>query len=256
MKQPGMRSPGFAPEVAATTAPPFGPEVVRVVGVERVYPLGHERVYALRGINVSARAGELVGLMGRSGSGKTTLLNIIGGLDKPSGGTVLIKGQDISRLSDGQLTALRRSTIGYVFQSFALLPVLSAIENVELPMHIAGLGRNERRNRAIELLRLVGLGRRMHHRPFEHSGGEQQRVAIARALANRPSLLLADEPTGELDSTTGLQIMGLFRYIVTSEPDVAVVIATHDPTITQIAHVTYEISDGLINRLAATPAAE
>ncbi len=226
-----------------------GEELVRVVGVERVYPLGREQVVALRGINLSVRAGQLVGLMGRSGSGKTTLLNIIGGLDKPTGGTVFVRGHDLSRLSDSALTALRRATIGYVFQSFALIPVLSALENVELPMHIAGIGRRDRHRRAVELLQLVGLGRRMHHRPFELSGGEQQRVAIARALANRPSLILADEPTGELDSTTGLQIMTLFRYIVTNEPEVAVIIATHDPTITQIAHLTYEISDGVINRL-------
>ena len=226
-----------------------GEEIIRVEKVERIYPLGHELVTALRGINVTVRTGQLVGLMGRSGSGKTTLLNIIGGLDKATHGSVYLRGQDISRLSDSALTELRRSTIGYVFQSFALLPVLSAIENVELPMHIAGIGRVDRYRRAVELLKLVGLGRRMHHRPFELSGGEQQRVAIARALANQPSVILADEPTGELDSTTGLQIMTLFRYIATSDQRVAVVIATHDPTITQIAHVTYEISDGFINEL-------
>jgi putative ABC transport system ATP-binding protein len=227
-----------------------GAEIIRVEQVERVYALGHEAVPALKGINLSVRTGQLVGLMGRSGSGKTTLLNIIGGLDKATRGTVYINGQDISRLSDSALTELRRTTIGYVFQSFALIPVLSAVENVELPMHIAGISRSARHQRAVELLQLVGLGRRMHHRPFELSGGEQQRVAIARALANQPSVILADEPTGELDSTTGLQIMSLFRYIATSDQNVAVVIATHDPTITQIAHVTYEISDGVINRLA------
>ncbi len=227
----------------------FGDEILRVVGVERVYPLGHERVTALSGINLSVRTGQLVGLMGRSGSGKTTLLNIIGGLDRPTGGHVYLNGKDILTLSDGQLTRVRRETIGYVFQSFALIPVLSAVENVELPMHIAGLGRSDRRRRAIELLQMVGLGKRMNHRPFELSGGEQQRVAIARALANRPTLILADEPTGELDSTNGLQIMSLFRSIAVSEKGVAVVVATHDPTIIQIAHVTYEISDGVINQL-------
>lgn len=240
-------------EAAAAVVPQTGDEIIRVDNIERVYPLGHEKVYALRGINVSVRAGQMVGLMGRSGSGKTTLLNIIGGLDKGTGGTVFLKGQDVSRLSDSALTALRRSTIGYVFQSFALIPVLSAIENVELPMHIAGIGRVERHRRAVDLLQMVGLGKRMHHRPFELSGGEQQRVAIARALANRPSVILADEPTGELDSNTGLQIMSLFRHIVVAEPDVAVVIATHDPTITQIAHVTYEIVDGVITRIEKAP---
>ena len=187
--------------------------------------------------------------MGRSGSGKTTLLNIIGGLDRPTAGHVYLNGRDILTLSDIELTRVRRATIGYVFQSFALIPVLSAIENVELPMHIAGVGRTERRRRAIELLQLVGLGKRMSHRPFELSGGEQQRVAIARALANRPALILADEPTGELDSANGLLIMSLFRNIATSQKGVAVVIATHDPTIIQVAHLTYEISDGVINRV-------
>jgi ABC-type lipoprotein export system ATPase subunit len=249
-----MIDPG--PKTTTNGAAPASPrEILRVEGVERVYPLGRERVSALRGINLSVQTGQMVGLMGRSGSGKTTLLNIIGGLDRPTAGRVFINGKDLLTLSDVDLTKVRRATIGYIFQSFALIPVLSAIENVELPMHIAGLGRGDRRKRAIELLQLVGLGRRMGHRPFELSGGEQQRVAIARALANRPSLLLADEPTGELDSTTGLQIMSLFRQIVVTERDVAVIIATHDPTITQIAHVTYEISDGVMNRLDTNPIA-
>ena len=234
--------------------PSVGEEIVRVENVQRIYQLGHEQVTALRGINLSVRAGQMAGLMGRSGSGKTTLLNMIGGLDKPTHGKIFIKGQDLSKLSDSDLTALRRELIGYVFQSFALIPVLSAIENVELPMHIAGVSRKDRQKRAIELLQLVGLAKRMHHRPFELSGGEQQRVAIARALSNRPVLMLADEPTGELDSVTGFQIMTLFRFIATNE-NVAVIICTHDPTITQIAHLTYEISDGLINRLDAPPSA-
>ena len=233
------------------TTDTFGDEILRVEGVERVYPLGHERVTALKGINLSVRTGQLVGLMGRSGSGKTTLLNIIGGLDRPTAGHVFLNGRNILTLSDIDLTRVRRATIGYVFQSFALIPVLSATENVELPMHIAGVGRSERRRRAIELLQLVGLGKRMSHRPFELSGGEQQRVAIARALANRPALILADEPTGELDSANGLLIMSLFRNIATSQRGVAVVIATHDPTIIQVAHVTYEISDGVINQVQA-----
>ena len=235
------------------SADEIGDEILRVAAVERIYPLGHDRVMALQGINLSVRTGQLVGLMGRSGSGKTTLLNIIGGLDRPTSGHVYLNGRDILTLSDVDLTKVRRATIGYVFQSFALIPVLSAIENVELPMHIAGTGRTERRRRAIELLQRVGLGKRMSHRPFELSGGEQQRVAIARALANRPALILADEPTGELDSANGLAIMALFRNVATSQTGVAVVVATHDPTIMQIAHVTYEISDGVINRLD-TPA--
>ncbi|HLZ07007.1 MAG TPA: ABC transporter ATP-binding protein [Chloroflexota bacterium] len=237
--------------LAGRAGPPdqVGEEILRVSEVERIYPLGHDRVTALKGINVSVRTGQLVGLMGRSGSGKTTLLNIIGGLDRPTAGHVFLNGRDILTLSDIELTKVRRATIGYVFQSFALIPVLSAIENVELPMHIAGLGRSERRRRAIELLQLVGLGKRMNHRPFELSGGEQQRVAIARAMANRPALILADEPTGELDSANGLAIMSLFRNIAASQKGVAVVVATHDPTIMQIAHVTYEISDGVITQV-------
>jgi putative ABC transport system ATP-binding protein len=243
------------PAPIAPPPPATSDEIIRVEGVERVYPLGHERVYALQGINLSVRTGQMVGLMGRSGSGKTTLLNIIGGLDQPTAGKVYLAGRDVSKLGDGALTTLRRDTIGYVFQSFALIPVLSALENVELPMHIAGVGRGERHRRAIELLELVGLRRRMNHRPFELSGGEQQRVAIARALSNRPSLILADEPTGELDSVTGLQIMGLFRQVVVTQPGVAVIIATHDPTITQIAHITYEISDGVIHAITPLGAA-
>ena len=235
--------------VSRAETPTVGEEIVRVVDVQRIYPLGHEQVAALKGINLSVRTGELVGLMGRSGSGKTTLLNIIGGLDKATTGKVFVRGSDVTQLSDSTLTELRRRMIGYVFQSFALIPVLSAVENVELPMHIAGVSRSERHRRAVELLQLVGLGKRMSHRPFELSGGEQQRVAIARALSNRPSLILADEPTGELDSTTGLQIMSLFRYIATTE-NVAVIVVTHDPTITQIAHRTYEISDGVVNQIA------
>ncbi|MGH2458462.1 MAG: ABC transporter ATP-binding protein, partial [Chloroflexota bacterium] len=159
---------------AAEAVPLAGEEIVRVVGVERVYPLGHDKVTALKGINLSVHTGELVGLMGRSGSGKTTLLNIIGGLDQATAGKVFVKGTDVTQLSDVALTELRRRTIGYVFQSFALIPVLSAVENVELPMHIAGVSRAERHNRAVELLQLVGLSKRMSHRPFELSGGEQQ----------------------------------------------------------------------------------
>jgi ABC-type lipoprotein export system ATPase subunit len=223
-------------------APDGGEEIIRVEHIERVYPLGHEKVYALRGINITVRAGQLVG---RSGSGKTTLLNIIGGLDKGTSGTVYLKGQDISRLSDSALTALRRSAIGYVFQSFALIPVLSAIENVELPMHIAGIGRRERQRRAVELLQMVGLAKRMHHRPFELSGGEQQRVAIARALANRPSVILADEPTGELDTATGRELIALLSHVVATE-GVTLIVATHDAAVTAAAHLVYHIADGRV----------
>ena len=226
--------------------------VVRVVGVERVYRLGQERVHALKGINLEVQRARLVALMGRSGSGKTTLLNIIGGLDKPDAGEVYLEGRALHKLSDNELTQLRRERIGFVFQSFALVPVLTALENVELPMHIAGVPRRERHQRAVELLHLVGLGKRMHHRPFELSGGEQQRVSIARALSNRPALIVADEPTGELDSVTGLTILKLFYQIATE--GTTVIMATHDPTVSEIAHETYDLVDGYVSLRQLDPA--
>ena len=222
--------------------------VVQTVNVVRTYELGGEKVHALKGITMSVGRGELVALMGRSGSGKTTLLNLIGGLDKPTSGQIILDGVDTSALDDGQLTELRRHKIGFIFQSFALLPVLSAFENVELPLHVAGVGRRERQKRATEVLDLVGLTKRVNHRPYELSGGEQQRVAIARSLANRPALVLADEPTGELDSVTGLQILRLFRQIVEVE-GVTVVAATHDPTFQEVVDYVCRISDGTL----ATP---
>ncbi len=219
--------------------------VVRVVGVERIYRTGSDSVHALKGVNLEVPRGRMVALMGRSGSGKTTLLNLIGGLDQPDAGEIYIEGRQLKALNDNELTRLRRMRIGFVFQSFALLPVLSALENVELPMHIAGVGRRERQKRARELLELVGLSRRMHHRPFELSGGEQQRVGIARALANNPALILADEPTGELDSVTGLQILKLFHRIAVTE-NVTVVLATHDATAAEVAMDTYDLVDGVL----------
>jgi putative ABC transport system ATP-binding protein len=221
--------------------------VVRVHDVERVYKTGSDSVYALRGVNLDVPRGRMVALMGRSGSGKTTLLNIIGGLDIPDGGEIYVEGRNLKSLPDNELTELRRMRIGFVFQSFALLPVLSAFENVELPMHIAGMSRRDRQTRAKELLELVGLSKRMHHRPYELSGGEQQRVGIARALANRPALIIADEPTGELDSVTGLQILKLFLRIVTDE-GVTVVLATHDATAAEVATDTYDLVDGLLSK--------
>jgi ABC-type lipoprotein export system ATPase subunit len=193
--------------------------------------------------------------MGRSGSGKTTLLNIIGGLDQPSTGEVSLYGQPLSRLSQERLTLLRRNQIGFIFQSFALLPILSAWENVELPLRIAGVrsGR-ERRRRAEEALALVGLERWAKHRPAEMSGGQQQRVAIARSLVTRARLLLADEPTGELDSTTGRNILQLLREIVRSE-GVTLVIVTHDPTVREFADQIYELRDGQIASSGPQPVA-
>ena len=219
--------------------------ILRVRSVAHSYQTGGGRIQALESIDLDVYAGQLVGLMGRSGSGKTTLLNIVGGLDKPDAGGVWLAGEKLTEKSERDLTLTRRHQIGFVFQSFALLPILSARENVELPMHIAGMRRSERLKRSEQLLSLVGLGKRMNHRPFELSGGEQQRVGIARALANRPPLVLADEPTGELDSITGLRILRLFRYIATQE-SIALVVATHDATITEVADVTYRIRAGRI----------
>ena len=227
--------------------PAVGEPLVVCENVSRIYHLGGEDVYAVRDVSCEIPAGRLVALRGRSGSGKTTLLNIISGLDKPSRGRSHILGHETTRMHDRELTELRRHFIGFIFQSFALLPVLSAFENVELPLRIAGVGARDRNRRTTELLELVGLGRRMHHRPFELSGGEQERVAIARSLANEPGLIVADEPTGELDSVTGLQIMMLFRRIV-QERGVTIIMATHDPTISEIADETLIMSDGRMSR--------
>ncbi len=216
-------------------------------GVSRVYHVGREDVYAVREANWSIAPGRFIALQGRSGSGKTTLLNMVGGLDRPTAGMIKIMDNDTRQMSDRELTMLRRHKIGFIFQAFALLPVLSAYENVELPMRIAGMGARQRHQRALELLDLVGLSKRASHRPFELSGGEQGRVAIARALANTPALLLADEPTGDLDSVTGLQMMLLFSRIVRQE-GVTVVMATHDLSVRDIADETFTMSDGVLSR--------
>ena len=218
--------------------------IVRLEDVTRVYRLGRGQVAALRGVTLEVSSGVFATLKGRSGSGKTTLLNLIGGLDRPTSGEVYVYDQPLSRLSGRKLTNLRRHRIGFVFQSFALVPTFSAFENVELMLRIAGVWRG-RREQAMRSLELVGLEPWAHHRPWELSGGQQQRVAIARALATRPELILADEPTGELDSTTGRQIMALFRYIVAQE-GITVIMATHDPVVEEYAHVIYELGDGQV----------
>jgi len=217
--------------------------VVSARGVSRVYGSGPTAVHALRGVNLDVEKGTLVVLRGRSGSGKTTLLNVLGGLDKATAGTVEIAGRNLALLSDEGLTQLRRQHLGFIFQAFSLLPTFSAYENVELALRLGGWPIRQRRKRVMELLALVGLADKSKHRPFELSGGEQQRVSIARALANSPSILLADEPTGDLDSVTGLSIITLFRGIV-NESGVTAVVATHDPVLSDYADVTYEIVDG------------
>ena len=228
---------------------------VHISNVTRSYTISDERIMALRGISLDIPRGSFVGLMGRSGSGKTTLLNMIGGLDQPTTGEVSVYGQPLSSMSQERLTLMRRKNIGFIFQSFALLPILSAWENVELPLRIAGVrsGR-ERRERAESALALVGLERWATHRPAEMSGGQQQRVAIARALVSRPTLLLADEPTGELDSTTGRNILQLLREIVRTE-GLTLVMVSHDPTVREFADVIYELRDGqVMGSEAQTPA--
>jgi ABC-type lipoprotein export system ATPase subunit len=231
------------PGTGQTTEKSAAP-IVRVEDVTRVYRLGRSQVAALRGVTLEVSPGVFATLKGRSGSGKTTLLNLIGGLDRPTSGEVYVYDQPLSRLSGQKLTNLRRHRIGFVFQSFALVPTFSAFENVELMLRIAGVWRG-RREQAMRSLELVGLGPWARHRPWELSGGQQQRVAIARALATRPELILADEPTGELDSTTGRQIMALFRYIVAQE-GITVIMATHDPVVEEYAHVVYELDDGQV----------
>lgn len=211
--------------------------------LERVFEVGPERVRAVHDVDLVVNSGELLAITGRSGSGKTTLLNLLGGLDKPSSGIVFFQGQDLSTLSNSELDQLRRHRIGFVFQSFGLLPLLSAYENVEIALRISEWKASERRNRAEECLALVGLAARARHRPYELSGGEMQRVAIARAIAPHPSLILADEPTGELDLATGTEIFNLLKQITRKE-SVGIVVATHDIAMAKIADESRQLSDG------------
>ncbi len=219
--------------------------LVRVEGLERIYHVGSREVPALRGVNLSLAPGKVVALRGRSGSGKTTLLNCIGGLDRPTAGLVRFQGQDIGRMPERLRVELRRRQIGFVFQSQALLMNYSARENVDLMLRLSGLGRAERRARTDEVLILVGLDRWLDHRPFELSGGQQQRVTIARAIATQPALILADEPTGELDTVTGQQILQLFHHISEQE-GTTVLIATHDLAVDVFADEVYHLEDGRI----------
>lgn len=220
-----------------------GVVTIEALGIGRDYPSGDGIVRALVEVNLRVDAGELVAVRGRSGSGKTTLLNVLGGLDRPTSGSVVIEGRDLARLSTAELIDLRRRTIGFVFQGFGLLPILSAAENVEIPLRLASVASGMRQERVQEMLDVVGLGGRAGHRPAELSGGEQQRVAIARALANRPRILLADEPTGQLDSETGHVIMQLIRRVVHTE-GVTAIVATHDPAMLDVADRVVELHDG------------
>ncbi|MFF5497074.1 ABC transporter ATP-binding protein [Streptomyces aquilus] len=219
--------------------------MVRVENVHKSYGRGAGVVHALRGVSLEVPRGELVALKGRSGSGKTTLLNIVGGLDTPDQGRVEVGGRDLAGLDEDGLLELRRDHIGFVFQSFGLIPILTAAENVGVPMRLRRADARAREERVELLLSLVGLADHAGQRPTELSGGQQQRVAIARALANSPSLLVADEPTGQLDAETGHAVMELLRAVVRSE-NVTALVATHDATLLDLADRVLELSDGEI----------
>jgi putative ABC transport system ATP-binding protein len=213
--------------------------------VTRTYQLDGVEVPALRGVSLTIPAGDYVAILGPSGSGKSTLMHLLGGLDRPSSGTLLLGGRDVARLTPAELAALRNQTIGFVFQAFHLLPRTSALDNVALPLVYAGVRAGERRRRAQAVLERVGLGHRVKHRPNQLSGGEQQRVAIARALVTSPSLLLADEPTGNLDSATGAEVLALLESL-NRESGVAVVLVTHDHEVAARAYRQIRMRDGLI----------
>jgi putative ABC transport system ATP-binding protein len=220
--------------------------LLSVRGVRRTFGAGPSAVHALRDVSFEVEAGTMVALVGRSGSGKTTLLNVVGGLDRPDAGTVVVDGTEVTSLDDDGLSRLRRDTASYVFQTFGLIPVLSAAENVGVPLRLARVPVEEREHRARMLLDLVGLAGHAQHRPDEMSGGQQQRVAIARALAASPKLLIADEPTGQLDAETGLAVMALLRGVVESE-GVTVLLSTHDPVMMALADRVLRMHDGQVD---------
>ena len=222
--------------------------VIETKDLRRIYPskTNTDGIHALRGVNLNVQAGSFVTLQGRSGSGKTTLLNCLAGLDKPTSGTAIVLGHDLMKMSDDELTTWRREQIGLVFQSFGLLPTLSAYENIELLLRIKGDEYEARHQRALECLETVGLSRWRDHRPYEMSGGQQQRVAIARALANHAQLILADEPTGELDSKTTRELLTFFRELVENQ-HITMLMVSHDPLVDQYVHQVLTLRDGIIS---------
>jgi putative ABC transport system ATP-binding protein len=219
--------------------------VLKVSNVTREFPLGKITVKALKGVNFEVKRGEFVSIMGKSGSGKSTLLNILGTLDRPTSGEVYIDGKAVSKMNDNQRTAVRRERLGFVFQNYNLIPVLNAVENVELPLFNSKLSKQERRDKALAMLDLVGLKDRADHKPDEMSGGQQQRVSIARALVSDPAIILADEPTGALDSNTGEDILKLFKKL-NKEKGYTFVLVTHDESIGKRADRMIVLKDGLI----------
>ena len=230
----GLRDSGPRPE-----------SLIATEDLSRIFGSGETAVTAVNAVNLEVPQGELMAVVGRSGSGKTTLLNLLSGLDRPTNGKVMFQGRDLTTLSESDLVELRRHKIGFVFQSFGLMPLLSAQENVELPLHISGVSWRERRRRAMASLDLVGLGSRARHRPYELSGGEQQRVSIARALVTGPEAIFADEPTGELDTTTALSIGSILKDVV-KESKATIIIATHDLTLAGICDSVIQIADGAL----------
>ena len=218
--------------------------IISASSLSRKFEAGGSDVWAVREVHLDIREGELLALTGRSGSGKTTLLNLLSGLDRPTDGAALFRGQDLSRMPEKELVEFRRRRIGFVFQSFGLMPLLSAQENVELPLHIMGVSWRERRRRADDALQSVGLGPRSRHRPYELSGGEQQRVSIARALVTGPEVVFADEPTGELDTTTARSIIEILQRI--SAEGTTVIVATHDLVLADAGDRRLEMADGVL----------
>jgi putative ABC transport system ATP-binding protein len=223
---------------------PVGPLVIAIEGVTKLYEMGEETIHALRGVSLSIHRNEYLAIMGPSGSGKSTLMNMLGCLDTPTSGRYEFNGQDVASMVDDELADIRNREIGFVFQTFNLLARSDALRNVELPLIYAGVSPHERRDRAREALESVGLGNRIHHKPNELSGGQRQRVAIARALVNRPSIILADEPTGNLDSKTGIEILALFEDLY--EMGNTLIVVTHEESVARHARRIIRLHDGLI----------
>ena len=219
-------------------------EIIKLINISRTYKIGSETVHALRSVSLSINKGEYVALMGPSGSGKSTLMNMLGCLDTPSGGQYILNGNDVSKMADGDLAEVRNKEIGFVFQTFNLLPRNTTLENVMLPLIYAGISKSDRQIKAEKVLEQVGLTNRMHHKPNELSGGQRQRVAIARALVNNPSIILADEPTGNLDTKTSVEIMGLFEDIHAQGN--TIILVTHEEDIALHAHRIIRLRDGLV----------